>query len=411
MLLVIVWVLLLAGTIVADISYKRAMRESALRNSGLSSMSSIYSVINFIDLKTNTLIPVYADEKTQEVLPQGEGAKEKLLDIFGRDTTAPYRAAVLEFVNTDTLAERLRNGSIALEYVSKAYGWSQVRFFPVDPDEGKPLERALLTIQDINDEKQKIERFEQHSAQVELESNMRSIVVSGLSNGMSSSVGIIDDLAAKIASESDDESVCKDANHIRDHAKALTYLIDATMDSTARSSEDLKSKPEGYVLSDMIADACAVVGTVVTNKELTFDIEVSPSIPKRLIGDKRRIERALIGLLSYATRPESVTTAKLSAYGAEHDGKEHVLFSVKTDGKGLNDKDAHTVSVFLSDLEQYDAHAIDAGHEELESVALLLLHMESELKIVNDPGEELELYFEIEQQIPNSPVDGSNDEA
>ena len=118
------------------------------------------------------------------------------------------------------------------------------------------------------------------------------------------------------------------------------------MDSTARSSEDLKSKPEGYVLSDMIADACAVVGTVVTNKELTFDIEVSPSIPKRLIGDK-----------------------------------------------------------------QYDAHAIDAGHEELESVALLLLHMESELKIVNDPGEGLELYFEIEQQIPNSPVDGSNDEA
>ena len=163
--LAVLWVLLFVSTLVAGASYRRAMREYDLRKSGLSTMSSIYSVISFIDLTTNELIPVYAEAKTGEILPQGGDAKERLREIFAQDTAAPYMEAALEFIDLDTLPERLEKESIAFEYVSKAYGWSQVRFFAADREDGQPLKRVLLTIQDINDEKQQLSDFEERREQ------------------------------------------------------------------------------------------------------------------------------------------------------------------------------------------------------------------------------------------------------
>ena len=397
-ILTIVWLLLVAGTGVADVSYRRAMREAELRNYGLSSMSSIYSVIGFVDLVHDELIPVYASEKTTEAMPEGGGAKEKLRDMFMRDTKAPYRVAVLDFVNTETLPARLAGGSIALEYESKTYGWSKVRIFPVEEGNGCPLERVLFTIEDINDEKREIELFERHSAEADLESSTRGVFVTGLSNGMSKSVKAIDDLASKIEAESNEESTRLAAMEIKNRTNVLSYLIDGTLDSSAHSDNDLRGKPEAYSLADMISDVRAIAETISPNKDLAFEADISPKVPKRLIGDRRRIERALIGILSYMSRLDS-SRVKLSVYGAEHVDGAHVLFSVKVDGSGMTERDARVLSGFLSDLKKYDAHAIDAGFEELEGVALMLLYMGSGLRMVNDPGEGLELYFELEQQV------------
>lgn len=397
-ILVIAWLLLAAGTGVADASYRRAMREAELRNYGLSSMSSIYSVICFVDLMHDELIPVYASEKTTEAMPEGGGAKEKLRDVFMRDTKAPYRAAVLDFVNTDTLPDRLAEGSVALEYESKIYGWSKIRIFPVEEGAGRPLERVLFTIEDINDEKREIELFERHSAEADLESSTRSVFVTGLSNGMSQSVKAIDELASRIEAESNEASTRLTAIKIKNRTNVLTYLIDGTLDSSAHNDNDLRGKSEAYSLADMISDVRAIAETISSGKDLVFETEISPSTPEFLVGDRRRIERAFIGILSYVRRLAS-SRVKLSAYGTEHGGGAHLLLSVKTDGPGMTEKDARTLSDFLSDLKKYNAHAIDTGLEELEGVALMLLYMGSGLRMVNEPGEGLELYFELEQQV------------
>lgn len=397
--LAILWVLLAAGTGVADVAYRRALREAELRKTGLASMSSIYSIISFINLKSDELIPVYANEKTKDAIPEGLGANEQLREVFARDTAAPYRTAVLEFIDTDTLPARLEKGSIALEYVSKAYGWSKIRFFPVEREDGQPLERVLLTIEDINNEKEELEHVEQRAAEVELEINTRGTFVVGVSTGMRPQVKAIDELAGKIMAETGDESVRASASQIRSRGRLLGYLIDGAIESSTLDERGLEEALEEYSPAELVADACDVAATITEGASISFESDVSSAIPERLVGDARRIERALIGILSSVSRLERVDTVKVAAFGQKHDGAAHILFSVKANGAGVDAKTARAFAAFIADAGEHSAHVIDEDIKELEGVALLLMFMGSQLHMVNDPGQGVELYFELEQGV------------
>lgn len=398
-LLSVVWVMLMIAAVVANAAFKRAAREAELRKTGLASMSSIYSVLAFIDLKTDVLTPVYADEKTREEFPQGPEAREKLRDIFARDTAAPYREVVLEFVDTDTLPKRLENGSIALEYVSKAYGWSKIRFFAVDRAEGKPIERVLLTIQDFNSEKQAQERVEQRAARIELESSAKGTFVEELSREMRSSALAIDSLAERIWGESDDESIRFRAKQIRRRSKLLTYLIDDTIELSSPDGGGLQAAPTEYSFAEVVADACGIAKMMAEDGELGLEVEVAPSVPDRLVGDARRIERALIDILAYVIHLGCATVVKLSAYGAEREEGAHVLISINANGSNISEEEASKFARFVTNAERGDAHLIDDDIKDLEGIALRIQLMGSKLQMVNEPRESLELYFELEQAV------------
>ena len=407
--LAIIWVLLLASAEIANISYKRAMREADLRKSGLASMSSIYSVISFINLANDELIPVYADVATEEILPQGTGANEKLRNIFAQDTAPAYRTEVLKFIDTETLPARLAKESIALEYVSKAYGWSQVRFFAVDRKEGQPLERVLLTIEDINDEKREKKRFEERSAQIELESSARSALVIGVSNGMRPSVRSVDDLAKRIMNATDDGQIRDWSRQIRTRTNLISHLLEGAIDSSSLDGNSLGSASAEYALADLISNTREIAEMLAVDKELEIDVEISPSVPARLRGDGRRIERVLIGLLAYMIHSGNIErTIKLSIYGTKHEKSEHMLFSVKTSGPGLDEEAARTFADFANSIENYGAQAISDDIRELEGVAIMLMYMGSKLQLVNEPGEGFELYFEIEQKLADNLSTGEN---
>ena len=397
--LAILWVMLLMAMAVADVAFKRAVREAELKKTGLASMSSIYSIISFVDIKDDVLTPVYADEKTKEKLPQGPGAKEKLRDIFERDTAAAYRSAVLEFIDTDTLPERLENGSIALEYVSKAYGWSKIRFFAVDSEEGKSIERVLLTIQDINSEKREQERVEKHTARIELESSAKGAFVEEVSLGMRASALDIDALAERILGESDDESIRSCASQIKHKSKLLTYLIDDAVDLSSLDSGGLQAVPRGYSLAEVVADACSVSESITKGGKPQLEAEIAPSVPARLVGDARRVERALIDILAYIIHRDCAEAVKISAYGAQREGGAHVLVSIKANGSNISEEEAREFADFVANAERGDAHLIDDDIKELEGIALTILLMGAKLQMVNEPGESVELYFELEQGI------------
>ena len=141
-----------------------------------------------------------------------------------------------------------------------------------------------------------------------------------------------------------------------------------------------------------------------TNRGIAFETEVSPSVPDWLVGDARRIEQALIGTLAYVTRRPDVRNAKLSIYGKEHDGYEHLLFSVRADSQGMSEDEAQALAGFVSDMNIYGVFAVDEGIQDLEGIALMLGFMDSELHFVNEPGVSVELYFEIEQRLADGPA-------
>lgn len=152
------WILSQVLSGVGMLAYRRAMKEMELRKSGIFSMSDIYDLIYIIHLPTGEMTPVSVDEKVERDRPKNLTAKELLSGMIQKDADEKYRDRMLEFVDTDTLADRLKERScVVCEFQSKQFGWCSIRFHAMDREEGKPLENVVFTVQNINEEKQEQE--------------------------------------------------------------------------------------------------------------------------------------------------------------------------------------------------------------------------------------------------------------
>lgn len=397
--LAILWVFLLVGTLVADASYKRALREMELRKSSLATMSSIYSIISFIDLDSDQMTNVYTDPDTKSKLLEGAGAREKLLDIFGRDTAEAYRAAVLEFIDIATLPERLEKESIACEYVSKRYGWSSVRLFAAEREEGQPLTRVLLTIQDINDEKRQLDRFEERAANAERENLARNAFVMGVSSSLQYPIREVLEFDEKILNESSEEQILAYARQIKSRTRLLSYMAQGAVDSSRLAAGDQDLVVGEYSLEALVADVADIAKSMLEDKELDLQTDVPKTFPDRLVGDALGIERALIGLFAYAIRKADVNAVKLSVFGKQVEDTVHLLFSVRMNESAMTADEARSLEAFVSGLEEGHEYTVVGRVQELEMAAVQLALAGTRLHAVNEPGEECEFYFEIEQGV------------
>lgn len=396
--LAVLWVFLLVGAIASNLSYRRAMRDMELRKSGLASMSSIYSIISFIDLENDELVNVYMDEKTKGTPPEGAGARQKLIDIFNRDTAEPYREVVLEFVDIGTLPQRLEKESIACEYVSKAYGWSSVRFFAVDREEGQPLKRVLLTIQDINDEKRQMSRFEERAVHAERENQARNAFVLGVSSSMRYPIQDVLELDDAILDRSTDKSVLDLARKIQSRTRLLSYMAESTADSSRLVTGSVALSSEEYSFDTMVGDVSGIAEDMMEDKSLAFETDIPHTFPDLLVGDMLGIERALVGLFAYAAREADGGKVRFAIYGKEVEDHVHLLFSVRMSETGLTEADAANLAAFVAGLDEEDDYVVGGNVQELEMSAVQLALAGTKLHVVNTPGEECEFYFEIEQR-------------
>lgn len=118
------WILSQVLSGVGMLAYRRAMKEMELRKSGIFSMSDIYDLIYIIHLPTGEMTPVSVDEKVERDRPKNLTAKELLSGMIQKDADEKYRDRMLEFVDTDTLADRLKERScVVCEFQSKQFGW------------------------------------------------------------------------------------------------------------------------------------------------------------------------------------------------------------------------------------------------------------------------------------------------
>ena len=396
--LAVAWILLFAGRIIAAASYKRALNMMELRASGLASMSSLYSIIYLIDLEADELVPISGNENSKAKMPRGSDARSRTLEIFSQDTADSHREEVLEFVDLSTLPKRLGQNSIACEYVSKQYGWSEARFFPVDREEGQPLQRVLLTIEDINDEKRRIDKFEERVAEEKRESKMRSAYIAGVANGMRRPIDEILELDERILSESGEEAIKAYAHEIRIQGRTLSYMIDTTLDSAMISAGTMEVASEEYSLGSLVDDICETAQTIADVRGHAFSTDISAPTSGRFLGDAPRIERAAVGLLARVSSRLNGGEMKLSVFGKAIGNAGHLLFSVHANGFRLSDEEMRRITGFVSRIKSGEGAIAEDGVQELEAIAALLGYLDSELHVVNGPGDECEFYFELDQE-------------
>ena len=390
-----IFLIVVTGWIAAEFAYSNAEQEIKYQN-GIASMSDIYSIIYYIDIEKDELIPVYADEESEKYRPKDKGAREQLLYMTSSDAEEEYLKITQDFIDISTVGERLEKGSIACEYISKTHGWTLIRFFPTERVEGETLKKVIFAIQDINEEKVTLKRYEDL---VEKEKYAKNTYLAGLSGRTGSWLSKIEELNSRILSETKEEDIRKSAKQIKCIGKILSYTIEGGNDASKLAIDTIDASIEEYSADEVLSEFFEIAETMVEGTPVKIEKDISPVIPKKLKGDVSRIRRVLIQLLSDAVHYSEEGSIRFALYGKTLENKVHLLFSIKDSGGGISEERLEELNNYIEKISHHGPMGTVSNGHGLEVAACILAYLNSRLNVISTPGVGTEFYFEIDQEV------------
>ena len=369
--------LTISMNISASYIYKKAAKEMELRKSGISCMMGLYAAIYIIDVKKNSIESVGEMEDIVD-RPKNASAEEQLDYIFKTDPEEQYRSSLIKYSKLDSLKEELKEkGRVVIEYKSINHGWFRIRFMAMDKD-SRSVNRILLTVHDIDDEKQELDKARHKVELIESESKEKRESMEGIFKEAQAPVNSILDLNARIMERAQDTEIRDLSREIKRIGESFVYLMNNTLDYSYIESGKMEIVPEEYSFKNMIDEVVEKGRSIASAKNVEFITDISSDIPDRLIGDAFRLKQVLLNLIKALSREIKDGNITLRIYGSlKDDDKVHMLFSVKEKG--------------------YDEVVSDEEMEMFISKGIVSL-MGAELKSALI-GDGCDYYFELEQDV------------
>ena len=405
--LLLVWGFFALGMyITALYVYKKAERELELRKSGLSSMSGLYTIIYIVDLLEDTIIPVSYPEGMDKDRPKNLGANEQFKNLYKFDAAESYLEPLLEFGDLTTLSERMKNrNSISIEYVSKKFGWSRIRFINMDPGSGRPVEKVLFTAEQISEEKKEIDKILRKVERAESESRVKSAFLANISKEIKTPITVMLKLTNLIVERSDDDEITSFAKSVISSGKVLMAEVDSVIDYSNLEVGKLELTPEDYSLSAFLDEIYELIWPRIKYKGMEYQADITDTIPDKLNGDSVRLKQILITLIMYIISRNKTGGIRLGVFGKVVDeDKVHLLISVKeVEPKNRPDE---RIKFYRRYMEADNGVPKEKENEiSIDLVEGMLKAMGSELNISDTYDNGNDYYFEIDQEIVDrSPI-------
>ncbi|MCR4687407.1 MAG: hypothetical protein K5659_07540 [Lachnospiraceae bacterium] len=355
--------------------YNRAEKEMELRKSGISCMMGLYSAIYIIDVKKNTLESVGENENLID-RPKSASAEEQLDYIFKTEPEDQYKALLADFSKLDFLKNEIREkGTIVAEFKSVNHGWFRIRFLSMDKA-GHSVGRILMTVHDIDDERQKLDKAKEHAQNIESEIRQKNEIMEGVFKEAKTPVKSILSLNEQIMQKTENDEIKSLSQEIKRIGDGFMALMDDSLDYSQIESGKMQIEAKAYSFADMTNEIKNSAASIITNKDIEFETDIADGIPETLIGDAEKIIQVVLNLIKSNLREINKGSITLRIYaGAKDETNVHMLFSVREKGnKNIIPDD---------EMDMFIARGI---------VSL----MGSEIKTARI-GEGCDYYFEIEQ--------------
>ncbi len=121
--------------------------------------------------------------------------------------------------------------------------------------------------------------------------------------------------------------------------KHLLSLINNILDFTKITAGELNLEKIDFNLEDEIDDVKKILGSQASDKELNFEIEVSPNLAKAFIGDPSRIRQILINIIGNAIKFTEKGFVKIECKPIETiDSHQLVELKIIDSGIGMSEK-------------------------------------------------------------------------
>lgn len=128
------------------------------------------------------------------------------------------------------------------------------------------------------------------------------------------------------------------AGNVQSESSIMLTLIHNIMDYSRVEDGRLEIKPVAYQVENLIYDMCELVSIGIIDKKIDFVVDVSPNLPRELLGDELRIRQILTNILNNAIHHTDSGTIRFKVESVLTDADEVMLTIVVTDtGSGMDE--------------------------------------------------------------------------
>ena len=338
-LVVLFLVMLIGGLWIYQIKHaNRALSESrerlalALQAGQLGSWEAWVDVRNRLHLKVNSIAlkhlgMVPEDEEAQEIHDDGISMTEISMQDFWTAVAEEHREPLKQQI------EQYLAGTepdIQLEYrTSKQGRWLYVRGRSLKNDHvGKPRQVIGIAL-DITERKQSHQALEQAN-------RFKSEFLANMSHEIRTPMNAVIGLSYLLAKTPLTSRQQDYAHKIQVSAQSLLTIIDDILDFSKIEAGKLAIENRPFDFEEILENISVLVQAPLVDKPVEFLYELSPDIPKHLIGDPYRINQVLTNLVSNAIKFTERGSIVLSVQVMKRTAREVLMqFEVRDTGIGI----------------------------------------------------------------------------
>ena len=339
---------------------KKALDEATKRSEIISTIATLYVTIIHANVKERTYELLKGHDLVQKIL----GQKGKIDDVMERLPTAfaamEGREKFREFLNFDTLTERLRNTNyVSTEFVSINGGWRLSRFIVKSRDTQGNVVDVLYVVRDITEEKLRELMYQKQLKESMEDAQRANISKTAFLRRMSHDIrtplnGIVGMIHIAQKHSNDVAKLQECRQKVLQSTDYLQKLINNVLDISKLESGSLMLEYKSFDLVELLSNNMTVVAMSAYENGVRFEggVEANTIRHRYLIGSPVHLSRVLMNLASNAIKYNHFHgTVNVHCEELSDDGNMAVFQFVCSDtGLGMS--------------EEFQKHAFDAFAQE-----------------------------------------------
>ena len=339
---------------------KKALDEATKRSEIISTIATLYVTIIHANIKKRTYELLKGHDFVQKIL----GQKGKIDDIMEQLPTAfatmEGREKYREFLNFDTLTERLRNTNyVSTEFVSINGGWRLSRFIVKSRDTQGNVVDVLYVVRDITEEKLRELMYQKQLKESMEDAQRANISKTAFLRRMSHDIrtplnGIVGMIHIAQKHSNDVAKLQECRQKVLQSTDYLQNLINNVLDISKLESGSLVLEHKSFDLEELLSNNLTVVAMSAYENGVRFEggVETSTIRHRYLIGSPVHLSRVLMNLSSNAIKYNHFHgTVNVHCEELSDDGNMAVFQFVCSDtGLGMSEEfQKHAFDVFAQE--------------------------------------------------------------
>ena len=342
---------------------KKALDEATKRSEIISTIATLYVTIIHANVKERTYELLKGHDLVQKIL----GQKGKIDDVMERLPTAfaamEGREKFREFLNFDTLTERLRNTNyVSTEFVSINGGWRLSRFIVKSRDTQGNVVDVLYVVRDIMEEKLRELMYQKQLKESMEDAQRANISKTAFLRRMSHDIrtplnGIVGMIHIAQKHSNDVAKLQECRQKVLQSTDYLQKLINNVLDISKLESGSLMLEYKSFDLVELLSNNMTVVAMSAYENGVRFEggVEANTIRHRYLIGSPVHLSRVLMNLASNAIKYNHFHgTVNVHCEELSDDGNMAVFKFVCSDtGLGMSEEfQKHAFDVFAQEGKQ-----------------------------------------------------------